>query len=225
MGIFMMIAGQFYMAMPLTAAATTFYQVHSVYEEDNEQIKANEDAAKNGGNIENDTANNNNDTTTTATATETTATIQPVLDTRLQMSIRHIIRHIRSFEYSLHEILQLLHAAPPMVYDENRMLEEKQHSKGQQKYHKNHATTTTTTNPLTILITIKKKIATLCKDLEDCLHGSERDLVDMLYRYHQLLKGQQNNNNNNHNNNKSSSSTTSGNDKKNSKGQIAMIQS
>lgn len=33
MAIFLMISGIFYMAMPLTAAASTFYAVHSSYEE------------------------------------------------------------------------------------------------------------------------------------------------------------------------------------------------
>ncbi len=32
MSIFLMIAGSFYMSMPLTAAASTFYQVHERYQ-------------------------------------------------------------------------------------------------------------------------------------------------------------------------------------------------
>eukprot|EP01039_Chlorochromonas_danica_P014905 gene14905-17464_t len=140
MAIFLMIGGQFYMAMPLTAAATTFYQVHIQYEEDSLYVSkaramlehkdgspagaaaagaaAAGAAAADAGTTATD-GNNNSKSTGLAISKE------PVLEPQMIHRMKHFVKHLRSEEATLNRIVEDIQAAPFAMFDVDTLEQER----------------------------------------------------------------------------------------------------
>ncbi len=102
MAIFLMISGTFYMSMPLTAAAGTFYQVHQQFNQDRADEKAEAEAQLSL--LEQ----------TQVTPKENALHRDPVLNARLQLSINHMMREAEHFEETVKEVLDDLIAFPEL---------------------------------------------------------------------------------------------------------------
>ncbi len=173
MAIFLMLSGTFYMAMPLTAAASTFYTVH-----EQEKEKALEAAAANAN------------ASLEGTAMVKTSSVAPepedhivrklseevgsdgnekesrftftMSDQRLQISVRYSLSEIKQFEQVIQRIVEELYENQDIwqvhgIGNDSRSLE------------------------------LKDKVTRTCKSLEETLVNSEQELIDLLLRYHSLL--------------------------------------
>lgn len=179
--IFLMIAGQFYMAMPLTAAATTFYTIHEQYTEDNNHV---EDVV--AANAVDTKQQQKADAIEQQQQSEQQQQVMlppmQVIDSRLQLSIRHILNQLQQqHEKTLTAIVNDIQSSPFSLFDVDRLSALAKESKEKQDNDKQ--------SPLKLVGHLRKRIAMLCKELEDCLQGGERDVVEVLYKYHQLLRG------------------------------------
>lgn len=192
--IFLMIAGQFYMAMPLTAAATTFYVVHEQYSEDNHQHQQQQIADD-----KQDNANNNNEDNKGLTVSRA-----PVLDDRLQLSLRFFTRAVRAQEHSLFTVVQEIQDAPFSIFDLETL--QQHHKQQQQQQAQRLSQSQSQTQSVSLhtkkeedshtaasmrVVVLRKHIAQLRQEMSEMLHNGERDVIDLLMRYRDLLQGHQ----------------------------------
>lgn len=170
-GIFLMIAGQFYMAMPLTATATTFYQVHEQYEEQSHVLTLAQAAS-----LEENKTNRG-----------LSKTKEAMLDPQLLSNVRQLVRHLRSEEHVLSSIVEDIQSSSFSMFDEEILDQERRSLKAHDAGSRNDKRHTSIT--VMKAAQLKHRIAALCKDLEECIHEGENYVIDVLMKYQDLLTG------------------------------------
>ena len=127
MAIFLMISGSFYMAMPLTAAASTFYTVHERYNErhsDPEEIAGQKVlAASNSdtpGNSDNDVKSESKSNESTAVTAAPKPPPSLIADQRLQLSVRYSITELKQKEEDLQQLVSELVTIPNIFVNDSK---------------------------------------------------------------------------------------------------------
>jgi hypothetical protein len=168
MSIFLMLSGTFYMAMPLTAAASTFYAVHEQEKEKTHDAALAEAAGKGAVAPEPTTSTPANETNrkTSESAHNNDSADKfafTMADQRLQISVRYSLSEIKQHEQVIQRLVEEL-------YENRDVWQQNSNS------HQNSKTNE-----------LKEKIVRACAALEETLSSSERELVELLVRYHALL--------------------------------------
>lgn len=142
MGIFLMLFGTFYMAMPLTAAATTFYNVHEKHAQLGTVTPIPATTSEADSNKENpaasDAAVNSEGGATTLIPSFTQPQPHPapplshrpsirrpsVIGDLMRAQITSAIKELRSFDRLIEEVITDLHSSPICFFDEALMRQE-----------------------------------------------------------------------------------------------------
>ncbi len=170
MSIFLMIAGTFYMAMPLTAAASTFYQVHEKYQikhHSNEVAPAKEEPADDKA----DGENKQSETVALPShhANNSPALFEDLLDMRIRLNIKSALADLFTSSSSINETFK-------------EMQEPAADSNGTaagntvQQHHRRKQST------------LLKGIARQIHQLDRTLSSCERDLMTLVMVYNAYMK-------------------------------------
>lgn len=197
MAIFLMISGSFYMAMPLTAAASTFYTVHEKYNEKHGDSAA-EIAEKNlfdatsndpaAGEIPEE--GESEAMVASGVPRRSTSTL---VDQRLQLSIRYSVSELKSKEEALQELISGLVLIPNVFTGGNSPRSGGGRGTGrnssvrEQKNANDLDGDSEEGDPNDPIWCIRRDIAHQIHVLDDTLSNCERDIVELLTRFHHLL--------------------------------------
>ncbi len=162
MAIFLMISGTFYMAMPLTAAASTFYQVHEKYQikHRNVEVAPVEDKKEEANRTPAVFAS------VPGTSAINSAAFEDIMDVRLRMSIKALLAELFMSSSAVTETFKEMQEPLPESHGGHQVAK---HSSRKQS---------------TLLKNINRQIS----NLDRCLSGCERDLLSLVTLYNSYMK-------------------------------------
>ena len=216
MSIILMLMGSFYLAMPLTAAATTFYTVHMIYEEKRKQAaqdKQQPPCTENNNSTTASNSSNNKPFTSTTTTAATTADTSPALygdflDRKLQKRVNLLLGDLFLLQSALAEFHKDLHQTST-EYDDDAYIQHsgsKKHAYVEinnrkipilKKLHSSSSSSsniTTTTNTTTPMPGQKRKsellhqLQSMVLKIDTTLAQSEEDILRLVVLHHKLRK-------------------------------------
>ena len=211
-----MLMGSFYLAMPLTAAATTFYTVHMIYEEKRKQAAQDKQqpscAENNNSTTGSNSSNNKPFTSTTTTTGATTADTSPALygdflDRKLQKRVNLLLGELFLLQSALAEFHKDLHQTST-EYDDDAYIQHsgsKKHAYVEinnrkipilKKLHSSSSssninTTTSTTTPMPgqkRKSELLQQLQSIVLKIDTTLAQSEEDILRLVVLHHKLRK-------------------------------------